>query len=189
MIARLAPQGYVEAPWPNGKGTNFHIGHEKDVWWFSRTPIKASGEFSDYGGYDRMQALIEGPGLMLDTPDGLRDVRVPFEVVCFDGRLGTNSRLEGGEVVIANLIGRRDKVEICLKAYITGSTFSLSPGIHFIHAPTAPASLTCGGASYVLEHDHALRIEPAEPSAILIERGRVLVASILPFASPEMIVP
>lgn len=189
MIERLAPHGYVEAPWPNGKGTNFHIGHEKDIWWFSRTPIKASGEFSDYGGYDRMQTLIEGPGLMLDTPDGLKDVRVPFKVVCFDGRLGTISHLEAGEVVVANLIGRRDKVEICLKSRVSGETFSLSPAIHFIHAPTAPVSLSCCGSSYALEHDYALRIEPAEPLAISMEHGRVLVASIRPHASPEKIVP
>ncbi|HEX9327417.1 MAG TPA: HutD family protein, partial [Reyranella sp.] len=49
-----------------------------DVWRFSRTPIAVAGPFSDYSGFDRLQVVVTGSGLVLQTPTGEIDVRRPF---------------------------------------------------------------------------------------------------------------
>ena len=65
-----------------------------DVWRFSRTPITVAGPFSDYTGFDRLQVLVAGSGLVLQTPAGEIDVRQPFRPVRFAGETPIVSRLE-----------------------------------------------------------------------------------------------
>lgn len=179
MIARLSPRRYLKSPWPNRRGVNYHLGHRSRVWWYSRTPIERSGPFSNYRGYVRLQAFVSGKGLALRAQGRMLKVDPAFNVVCFDGKPPIRSHLTAGRVEVVNLIGRRDKVRVALDAHRTGDTFSLSTGIHFIHAPAGTANVMCGGVEYRLARDHALRIEPTSPMTISVGSGRVLAASIL----------
>ena len=78
MITLLDPDRYVRTPWKNGGGVTVDIAFDDDtggdVWRFSRTPITVAGPFSDYTGFDRLQVLIAGRGLVLQTA-GRRDRR------------------------------------------------------------------------------------------------------------------
>jgi uncharacterized protein len=89
VVTRLDPSRYVRTPWKNGGGVTIDIAFDGDTWRFSRTPITVAGPFSDYTGFDRMQVLVAGSGLVLQTPDGDIDVRRPFEPVRFAGETPT----------------------------------------------------------------------------------------------------
>ena len=77
LITRLDPGRYLRTPWKNGGGVTLDIAFARRVWRFGRTSIAAPGPFSDYTGFDRMQVLVAGRGLVLETPDGEIDVRRP----------------------------------------------------------------------------------------------------------------
>ena len=108
MVTLLTPAGYKRTSWKNGGGTTTTIAEQDGIWQLGRTPITQGGPFSDYSGYDRIQVLVEGGGLVLKTPDGEIDVRRKLRPVRFGGETRIVSRLEAGPVEVVNLIGRRD---------------------------------------------------------------------------------
>ena len=181
MITPLDPEGYVRTPWKNGGGVTVDIAFEGDVWRFGRTPITVAGPFSDYTGFDRLQVLVSGRGLVLQTPSGEIDVRRPFRPVRFAGETPITSRLEAGPVEVVNLIGKRSQVRLDLTVLEAGRTQHLGPGIHIAYCPGGQAIFRLGEKTHDLQADSALRIEDfdgvAACSAGLIVLGSVLCAS------------
>ncbi len=179
-ITLLTPADYRRTPWKNGGGVSIDIADSGEVWRFGRTPIVAAGPFSDYAGFDRVQVLVAGCGLVLDAPGGEIDVRTPFVPARFAGETRIVSRLEAGPVEVVNLIGDRSTVRIDMKVLEPGQQAGLSPGIHFAYCPDGAASLACEGKNRALAADHSLRIEPAGRTILVCTSGRVLAASITP---------
>ncbi len=176
-VTLLTPDQYRRMPWKNGGGVATDVATDStggEVWRFGRTAIPVPGPFSDYTGYDRVQVVIGGRGLVLDVPDGEIDLRTPFSVVRYKGELPLVSRLEAGPVEVVNLIGRRDTVKVDMQLLDAGKSLQLGKGLHFAYAPTAPARVD----AHQLPADHCLRIEAAHPTMIACGSGRVLVASI-----------
>src|SRR4029450_2858 len=95
-VTPLDPERYLRTPWKNGGGITVAIAFGGGVWRFSRTPIPAAGPFSDYSGFDRLQVLVAGSGLVLQTPSGEIDVRRPFRPGRFAGETAIVGRLGGG---------------------------------------------------------------------------------------------
>jgi environmental stress-induced protein Ves len=177
MITLLTPAQYRRMPWKNGGGTATDVATDEtggEVWRFGRTAIPGPGPFSDYTGYDRVQVVIGGRGLVLDGPDGEIDLRTPFQVVRYKGELPLVSRLEAGPVEVVNLIGLRARVKVDMQVLEAGTTVQLGKGLHFAYAPTEAARVI----DHDLPTDHSLRIEAAGPTMLACESGRVLVASI-----------
>ena len=178
MITLLTPSQYRRMPWKNGGGTATDVATDSatggEVWRFGRTAIPVPGPFSDYTGYDRVQVVIGGRGLVLDGPDGEIDLRTPFSVVRYRGELPLVSRLEAGPVEVVNLIGLRAKVSVDMQVLDAGQSLQLGKGLHFAYAPITAAKVD----AHDLPADHCLRIEAAHPTMIVCGRGRVLVASI-----------
>lgn len=170
----LSPADYRRIPWKNGGGVTIEVACEAGAWTFGRTPITAPGPFSDYSGHDRLQVLVKGGGLVLQTPDGEIDVRQPMKPVRFAGETRIVSRLEGGPVEVVNLIGRRDAVAIELVVLTADQTRQLEPGTHFIHAPIGAARVD----DRSLPADHCLRLDVEQPTMLHIKDGTVLVGSI-----------
>ena len=79
-------------------------------------------------GFDRLQVLVAGSGLVLQTPYGEIDVRRPLRPVRFAGETPIVSRLEAGPVEVVNLIGDRAMVRIDLGVLEAGSTRRLELG-------------------------------------------------------------
>jgi len=80
-LTPLKPEDYRRIPWKNGAGVSVDIAvgeGESEIWRFGRTPITTDGPFSDYSGFDRLQVLVAGRGLVLQTPGGEIDVRRLF---------------------------------------------------------------------------------------------------------------
>jgi environmental stress-induced protein Ves len=154
------------------------IASDGEVWRFGRTPITAAGPFSDYTGFDRMQVLVAGSGLMLETPDGEIDVREPFKPVRFAGETSITSRLEAGPVEVVNLMGDRGRVQIDLAVLEAGETQHLGPGLHIAYCPTGPARLRLLGEEYALQVDGGLRIEGADGWPANCTAGVILMGSV-----------
>ncbi len=181
-ITRLDPTHYVTTPWRNGGGVTVDIAvvtdEAGDVWRFGRTPIVQPGPFSDYTGFDRVQVLVAGSGLVLDTPDGEIDVRQPFRPVRFAGETPIVSRLEAGPVEVVNLIGNRAKVQVDIKVLDEGHSLRLGPGTHIVYNPLGDSAFDIDGTRQLLPSDHGLRLEAADGTVLAGRGGCLLVASI-----------
>ncbi len=160
MIRRLDPAQYKRMPWKNGGGTTITIAEDEGVWQFGRTPIAQAGAFSDYAGFDRLQVLVAGSGLVLQTPEREIDVRTPFKPVRFRGEEKIASRLETGPVEVVNLIGRRADVSIDLHVLDEGESFAWK------------------GTPHALPPDHALRIDDGQRTILALNCGRIVLGSI-----------
>jgi len=178
MITKLDPAQYRRTPWKNGGGTTVDIAGQDDLWRFGRTPITTPGPFSGYSGFDRLQVLIAGRGLVLETPDGEIDVRVPFRPVRFKGETPIQSRLEAGAVEVVNLIGARAAVQIALVVLRPGDRQAVEAGTHIAYA-AEEAALEIDGARHRLAVDHALRIAVQPPTMIAGTGGVLLLGSVL----------
>ena len=185
-IARLGPDRYRRLPWKNGRGELVLIdgegtGNWQDMgvaWHFGRTAIVEEGPFSDYRGYERLQVVIKGSGLVLIAPDHEVDLRVPLEPRRYDGGTPIRTRLENGPVEVVNLIADRSRFDIALRVGSPDMKLGCPPGRHLVFAPTGAARVTADGTAYDLPEDHALRLETKEQSTIHVLDGIVLVASI-----------
>src|SRR3954464_8091483 len=178
MITFLEPARYRRTPWKNGGGTTIDIADNGDVWRFGRTPIVAPGPFSDYSGFDRLQVLVAGRGLVLQTPDGEIDVRTPLRPGRFAGEPPIASRLESGPVEVVNLIGERARVQIDLQVLQAGASLGRGAGTHIVYAASGPAALTIAREAHRLPADHALRIETSGSTMIACTAGVLLLGSV-----------
>ncbi len=178
MISLLDPSQYRRTPWKNGGGTTLDIAEKGEIWRFGRTPITVAGPFSDYAGFDRLQVLVGGRGLVLETPEGEIDVREPFKPVRFTGETKITSRLEAGPVEVVNLIGARASVSLDLRVLLAGERRQLDPGTHLAYCADGPAMLSVEGKLHRLAADHGLRIDGPAPTMVACEGGRLIVASI-----------
>jgi len=179
MITAIDPAQYRRTPWKNGGGTTVDIADQDGVWRFGRTPITAPGPFSDYAGFDRLQVLVAGRGLVLQTPDGEIDVRTPFKPVRFAGETPIVSRLESGPVEVVNLIGARAKVRIALEVLKADSVLTIEAGTHLAYAADGAAALDVDGTPHRLAADHALRIEVSGPTILKGMGGVLLLGSVI----------
>jgi environmental stress-induced protein Ves len=182
-LTPLPPGDYRRTPWKNGGGTTTDIAGASDeageVWRFGRTPIVAAGPFSDYAGFDRLQVVVAGRGLVLQTPTGAIDVRTPFRPVRFAGETPIVSRLVNGPVEVVNLIGRRAAVRLDLRIAAEGQAMAMAPGIHLVYAADGPARLELAGQAMALAADHALRLDAERPAVLTCRQGRAIVASVM----------
>lgn len=177
-IVSLNSSNYRQVPWKNGGGTTTDIAFDGDIWRFSRTPITVPGPFSGYAGFDRLQVLIVGHGLVLQTPEGEIDVRTPFRPVRFPGETAIVSRLEGGPVEVLNLMGERGRVRLALEVLNAGETQRLGPGLHIAYCPAGPATLRLHDEEHDLATNAGLRIEATEQAVAGCNAGRIVVASV-----------
>ena len=150
-----------------------------EIWRFGRTPITAPGPFSDYTGFDRLQVLVAGRGLVLETLDGEIDVRTPFRPVRFAGETRIVSRLEAGPVEVVNLIGDRSRVRIDLAVLDAGRTQRLGPGLYIAYCPAGRAVLRLQDKDHDLQTDGGLRIEEMDGAVATCVAGRIVMGSVL----------
>ena len=109
-IKIIRRSSFTATPWKNGGG----ITHEAirvpptgDAfqWRVSVAQIDSSGPFSDFSGYDRKMALLQGHGLVLEFGSGERCVlRDAGDCVEFDGATPAHCELIDGPCVDLNLM-------------------------------------------------------------------------------------
>ena len=190
-ITPLDPAGYRRTPWKNGGGVAIDIAGASvsdaasndwndTRWRFGRTRIDVAAPFSDLSGYDRMQMVVAGHGLVLQTQDGEIDLRQPGVPVRFAGDTPIVSRLEAGPVEVVNLIGDRGRIAIDLVLLTAHRAAELEAGVHVLYAAFGPCVVQCEGLEHELPSDHALQIESTLTVKVTGLRGRVVLGSAMP---------
>lgn len=182
----LSASGFARRPWKNGLGETVTIasaaegeGWQDVLWSLSRTEIANEGPFSDFSGYVRWQVVIEGSGLVLETPAGAIDLRRPFHPVRYDGGLTIRARLEAGPVGVVNLIARAAAFEVVMRVLAAGETAMLAPGTQILFAPACDVGLTVEETRYSLAKGDAARLDLAVSSRLSCEASSLIVASIM----------
>jgi environmental stress-induced protein Ves len=194
-VERLEPKGYRRIPWKNGGGELVVIADSGGEGWrsggfswhFGRTTIAEPGPFSDLAGFERLQVVIRGRGLVLVTPTNEIDLRSPFKPRRYDGGTPIVTRLEDGGVEVVNLIADRRRFDINLRVIEAGEGIDLAPGDHIVHAADQEAHFDLDGQDYSLAEDHALRLGMSAWGALTVARGRVVIGSVyvLPTDRPQ----
>ena len=187
-VEPLSPSSYRSIPWKNGGGVLVAIatgdsggdgwGSTGVSWHFGRTSIVAPGPFSDLTGFERLQVVIKGTGLVLVAPHEEIDLRHPFRPQRYDGGTPITTRLENGPVEVVNLIADRSRFDIDLRVWTTGDQLACRPGVHIVHAPNGAAVVDVDGIGYDVPADHALRLQSTGPTVVQVISGRLLIGSI-----------
>ena len=188
-LTPLSPESFRSKPWKNGGGVTLDIadacrpgadpaGWEGMIWRLGRTAIVQPGPFSDLAGYERLQAVVVGSGLVLDGADCEVDLRRPFHPVRYDGGIPLVSRLENGPVEVVNLIADRALCRVDMVVATVGTSLAPAGAIHILYAPGEAVSGRCGAQDFAVPGGHALRIEAAADVALTVEAGRALLATI-----------
>lgn len=188
-LTPLPPESFRSKPWKNGGGVTLDIadacapgadpaGWEGMIWRLGRTAIVQPGPFSDLTGYERLQAVIVGSGLVLDGADGEIDLRQPFRPVRYDGGIPLVSRLENGPVEVLNLMVDRSLCAADLVVPVAGQDMALGRGIHILYAPDAAVTGRCGAEAFTVPGGHALRIDADADVALTVDEGEALLATI-----------
>ncbi|WP_376985198.1 HutD family protein [Bosea sp. R86505] len=188
-LTPLPPESFRSKPWKNGGGVTVDIadatapgadpsGWEGMVWRLGRTAIVQPGPFSDLTGYERLQAVIVGSGLVLEGSAGAIDLRLPFVPVRYDGGLPLVSRLENGPVEVVNLIVDRALCSADLKVMEPGEAVALTGGISILYAPGEAVTARCDDAEVTVPGGHALQIVAEAGVSLTVEAGQGLLASI-----------
>jgi environmental stress-induced protein Ves len=191
ILTPLPPSGFRRTPWKNGGGVTIDIADAYRqgavpgswagmIWRLGRTSIVAPGPFSDLTGYERLQVVIAGSGLVLETADGEIGLRRPLRPVRYDGGTPITSRLENGPVEVVNLIADRSICAIELIVPGVGEAIGLGEGTHVVYAPTDAVSGSCGGTAFMVEAGHALRIDAKGSCELSVDSGPALLATISP---------
>ncbi len=189
VLTPLSPESFRSKPWKNGGGVTLDIADvcapgadpaawEGMIWRLGRTAIVQPGPFSDLTGYERLQAVIVGSGLVLDGADGEIDLRQPFRPVRYDGGIPLVSRLENGPVEVLNLMVDRSLCAADMVVPVAGEGMVLTRGIHILYAPGKAVTGRCGAEAFVVPGGHALRIDAEADVALTVEAGQVLLATI-----------
>lgn len=189
-VTGLPASGFRRTPWKNGGGVSTDIAdcYRPDatpgswngvIWRLGRTQIVAPGPFSDLAGYERLQVVIAGRGLVLVTHEGEIDLREPLRPVRYDGGTPIVTRLEQGPVEVVNLIADRALCEIALDVPEPGEPVELRPGLHLVYAPDGTVSGVADAQSFTIEAGDALQIETDAPCPFSITAGIALLATVI----------
>ncbi len=189
ILTPLPPESFRSKPWKNGGGVTLDIadacaegadpaGWEGMIWRLGRTAIVQPGPFSDLTGYERLQAVIVGSGLVLDGADGEVDLRVAFRPVRYDGGIPLVSRLENGPVEVVNLIVDRALCSAEMVVPVVGEAMALTGGIHILYAPVEAVTARCGEVDVTIPAGHALRIDAEADVSLMVAAGQALLAKI-----------
>lgn len=185
QISPLPASGFLRRPWKNGLGETILIAGDtrgqdwQDVEWsLSRTVIRQAGPFSDFTGYERWQVVIEGSGLVLETPDREIDLRQSLRPVRYDGAVSVRARLEAGEVGVVNLIARQCHFSASMRVLAAGGSLPLPRGLHVLFAPIGDSRPTLAGKGLTLKAGDGLRLESDTPFDLSNAGSPLILASI-----------
>lgn len=123
-IQLLQEKNFPKMKWKNGKGESSQIAifppdaqfPENFLWRLSASEIREAGSFSEFQGYDRYIALVEGKSLKLIWSHAQEISQEKIlklgEAVAFSGDVPTLCELPGGPIKDLNFIFKRGEVQV-----------------------------------------------------------------------------
>lgn len=181
----LTPADCRRVPWRNGLGTTTEIAVEalddaRFLWRVSIADVAAAGPFSNFSGYDRLIAVIDGVGMTLAV-DGADPVtrRRMDPAFAFSGDSTVECALLDGPIRDFNLMVDRATATGALDL-VTGAT----RGVHhadvtLVHALTGTATLRAGsGEALDVPPGHTLLLRNQTATVAVPEEAEAVVATI-----------
>jgi uncharacterized protein len=107
MFQIVTPAQFVTSRWKNGGGVTHEIAkaehHGQWLWRLSLAEVGSDGPFSHFPGLARILTVIDGAGMVLETPGG--DLAAhPLQPVAFSGETPVVGRLVNGAIRDLNVI-------------------------------------------------------------------------------------
>ena len=138
VLRHITASGHIRQRWKNGGGTTTELARADDgdrwLWRLSVADVDSSGPFSDFTGYRRIIALLEGNGMALSfdrAPPVVIERR--YEPFAFDGGLRTDCRLLDGPVRDFNVIVDDSRMHASLEFHAHYFDIAVD-GIVLLHA-------------------------------------------------------
>lgn len=107
MFRIIPPDQFLTSRWKNGGGVTHEIaradGPDRWLWRISIAEVARDGPFSYFPGMARILTVIEGEGMVLETPDGDLSAE-PLLPVRFSGETPVHGRLKDGPIRDLNVI-------------------------------------------------------------------------------------
>lgn len=177
---------FVRMPWKNGQGLTEEVmaspagsGTAGFDWRISIAHVAADGPFSLFAGVDRTIALLDGPGLALDLPEGRVEVLAPDGApFSFPGEWEISSRNLGGATIDLNVMTRRGRCSHTLRRR------RLHPGAIMAAESfgwvlfAAPARIDIDGSVHAMARFDALQLEQGESFAATGNVAEIMVVTL-----------
>ena len=171
---------YRTMPWKNGQGqtaeieifpANAHFAENDFIWRLSSAPIKTSGPFSMFPGFDRILTVWKGDGLIINGRH-----HGPLAPFSFSGEVPIDCAPDGDGVTDLGLIYRRDRVQASMElkmfaGHPMAKKLVLAEGVHFLVC--MKGSFQVGDLS--LEAGDTIKIDVAETIHVLSPHGATCI--------------
>lgn len=172
MIEIIGPERFQKFPWKNGKGVTTQLAinaggslTEFD-WRISIARVVEDGAFSNFNGYWRNLALLEGAGMWLSHDQApAQPLLGTLNVASFDGAAATLARLVDGPIVDFNLISKSRLYRAEMHTRVDVGGLSLRAfDFGFVYAPSHELSVKIQGGSveHPLPKGHLLKLTQAD---------------------------
>ncbi|WP_142850343.1 HutD family protein [Telmatospirillum sp. J64-1] len=186
VITALEPADYRVMPWQNGGGLTTEIASAKApdgslLWRASLADIDRDGPFSMLPGIDRVQMVVEGPGIRLSIA-GSAPIALPplAEPLAYPGDVPVDCSLIGGPVRAFNLMVGRGRGVGSLTLMKNGESRHFGgEAVHLVHSLDGDAHCRLPSASLTVPAEGTMILECVGVTVTAAEQARVIVASIL----------
>ncbi|MCW3780989.1 HutD/Ves family protein [Defluviimonas salinarum] len=133
----IPPFGFATQPWKNGGGITHEIARSEEqdalLWRLSIAEVGTDGPFSAFPGLARILTVIDGKGLILDTPEG-RLSALPFAPLAFPGDLPAECSRIAGAVRDFNVIYDPARIRAAVRVLDAGTETALDDAPGRLHA-------------------------------------------------------
>jgi environmental stress-induced protein Ves len=155
-MRRISRSQWQRQPWRNGGGVTWEIWRDGDgppgfVVRLSCAEVASDGPFSRFPGVDRVIALVEGAGMVLDgaSPHALTEPLAPY---AFPGEAEVHGRLTDGAVLDVNLMTARDEASAHVRRVrlAPGERTELTGATVIVFAPRGSVTVTSTNRRYTL---------------------------------------
>lgn len=172
-------------PWRNGLGTTTEIAVEaldgsRFLWRVSVADVAAAGPFSNFSGYDRLIAVIDGVGMTLAV-DGADPVtrRRMDPAFAFSGDAAVECALLDGPIRDFNLMVDRATATGALDLMAGSARCVHHADVILVHALTGTAMVRAGsGESLDVPPGHTLLLRNQTATIAVPEEAEAVVATI-----------
>ena len=186
MIEIIGPERFQDFPWKNGKGVTTQLAINEGGslaefdWRISIARVVEDGAFSNFKGYWRNLAMLEGAGMWLSHDQGpAQPLLGTLDVASFDGAAATFARLVDGPIVDFNLISKSTLYRAEMQTRVDFGDLSLRAfDLGFVYASSHELSVKIQGGSVeqLLPPGHLLKLTQADsPDLLVVGQGMIVM--------------
>ena len=182
-----SPQSFQTLPWRNGLGSTVELlaetpnKNEVFSWRLSIASVANDGPFSDFSGYDRTLLLLEGPGIILNKPNGIFKVlNSSLDYANFKGEDLIDATLHDGPIKDFNIMTLRS---ICTSSVTaidetSESLLNINADKLLVYS-IKPVNIQIGlEASISLEANHLLQFNYYINNTMTLDKTQAIVIQI-----------